>query len=173
MGEAGGSQAKATRAWPERLSGWLALGANLAVLAGLVLVFVQLNQNERMLRAQTRHELSMGIVQLLQESAANEHLADVLVRGNAGEPLNPADGYAYDTRLNALLRYWEDVHYQYRMGLYDEDEFARQRLAWRTSFTGRARAVAYWCRVRDLYSAEFAKELDGMIGPQACGAPRQ
>lgn len=152
----------------ERISGWLTFAANLGVLAGLVLVILQLNQNEKMMRAQTRHELSAGIVELLQGAAANEHLADVMSRGYAGEALSPADRYIFETRLNALLRYWEDVHYQYRMGLYDEAEFARQKLAWRASMNRSYLAIGYWCSVRNLYSAEFARDMDGLLPTDAC-----
>jgi hypothetical protein len=153
-----------------RFNNWLTIAANLGVLAGLILVILQLNQNEKMMRAQTRHELSMGIVELLQGAAADEHLADVMSRGYAGQELSPSDRYVFETRLNALLRYWEDVHYQYRMGLYDEAEFARQKLAWRASMTRGVLAINYWCSVRDLYSEEFADEMDGLLPANACAA---
>lgn len=157
----------------EHLSRWIALGANVGVLAGLILVILQLNQNERMIRAQTRHEMAHGISTLLIESAADEHLNQALYRGNHGEPLSPEDANAYYTYRNALMRYWEDVHYQYRMGLYDEAEFDRQRLAWKASMTSSALAIGYWCGVQGLYSAEFAREMNGLIGPDACASTSQ
>ena len=45
---------------------WLTLGANIGVLIGIVLVLVELDQNRDMMRAQTRNELAMGIVDLLR-----------------------------------------------------------------------------------------------------------
>lgn len=154
----------------QALNSWLTLGANIAVVLGLVLLIIELNQNQTMMRAQTRHEMSNGIRTLLLESAADENLNSIIYRGNAGEPLDPEDAHAYNMRLNALLRYWEDVHYQYRMGLYDEDEFAKQRLAWQNSITSSARAIGYWCSVRRLYSSEFADEMNGLLAADACEA---
>lgn len=171
MGD-GASQAEPNPSPPKigfsHLSNWIAVVANVGVLVGLVLVILQLNQNERMIRAQTRHEMASGIASLLLDTASSEYLSDVMYRGHGGLPLSPSETYAYETRLNAILRYWEDVHYQYRMGLYDEGEFDKQRMAWRASLDSSARFAGYWCRVRRFYSAEFAAEMDGLLRPDAC-----
>jgi uncharacterized protein (TIGR02246 family) len=146
---------------------WLALGANLAVLLGIVLLIAELNQNRDLMRAQTRHELAMGIVDLLQTPAENPQLADVMFRALAGEPLTPTELFQFQLRTNALFRYWEDVHYQYREGLYDEGEFARQRAAWGATMANAQLTRNYWCRVRALYSPEFAAEMDALL-PELC-----
>ena len=98
----------------ERLTRWLTLYANVGVLIGIILVIVELDQNRKTMRAQTRHELSMGIVDLLQTPATNEQLADVMYRAAAGLELTPPEQLQYEMRTNALFRSWEDVHYQYR-----------------------------------------------------------
>ncbi len=147
---------------------WLTIGANLGVLIGLFLLVAELNQNRHMMRAQVRHDLAMGIVDLLQTPASNAQLADVLQRGINGEELTPAELFQFELRTNALFRYWEDVHYQYRVGLYDDIEFARQKEAWRASMARSSLGVAYWCRVRRLYSPEFAREMDALIADRPC-----
>lgn len=149
------------------LTRWLTFGANLAVLLGIVLLIAELNQNHDLMRAQTRHELAMGIVDLLQTPAENPQLADVLFRAGAGEPLTPTEFLQYELRTNALFRYWEDVHYQYREGLYDEGEFVRQRAAWGAYMENSQRSRVYWCRVRSLYSPEYATEMDALL-PEPC-----
>lgn len=152
----------------DRVNRWLTLGANLGVLVGIVLLIVELNQNRDMMRAQTRHDLAAGIVDLLQVAASNEQLADVMYRAESGGELTPRELYQFEARANALFRYWEDAHYQYRMGLYDEIEFGKQLGAWRNSFARSGRQVTYWCRVRLLYSPEFMIEMDGLIPDGAC-----
>jgi len=151
-----------------RLTRWLPIAANGGALIGLLLVVVQLQQNREMMRAQIRHELAMGIVDLLNTPAANPQLASVLRRGTAGDTLTPDERYQFRMRTNALLRYWEDVHYQYRQGLYDEVEYARQRAAWQEAVTGSVGLGTYWCEVRTLYSTPFAAELDSMLPRGAC-----
>lgn len=145
------------------LTRWLTLAANLAVLVGIGLLIVELQQNREQVRAQTRHELAMGIVDLLQTPASNPQLADVLYRAHAGEKLTPTEEFQFQLRTNALFRYWEDVHYQYRLGLYDDVEFERQRDAWQASMSNSPLARVYWCRVRSLYSPGFSAEMDGLL----------
>ena len=147
---------------------WLSLVANVGALIGLLLIVVQLRQNRDLMRAQIRHDLSMGIVELLNTPAANSQLASVLRRGELGEQLTADEQFQFDVRTNALLRYWEDVHYQYRQGLYDEVEFSAQREAWGATIGRSVGLAAYWCRVREFYSPEFMAELDALQPPNAC-----
>lgn len=152
----------------ETLSAWLALGANLVTIVGLVLVLLELEQNQKLMRAQTRHQLSAGIVTLLLDTADNQQLAGVMYRESHGGPISPAEQYQFEVRSNALLRYWEDVHYQYRMGLYDEEEFDRQRDAWSATLNESQGFRDYWCRVRTRYSPSFANEMNRLLPPRAC-----
>jgi hypothetical protein len=152
----------------DRLARWLTLGANLGVLAGIILLIVELDQNRDMMRAQTRHELAMGIVNLLQVPTSNEQLADVMYRANSGDDITPRELYQFHLRTNALFRYWENVHYQYRVGLYDEIEFDKQPNAWKASMTHSARAVQYWSTVRTLYSPEYTAEMDSLLENDSC-----
>jgi len=156
-----------------RLARWLTIGANLGVLIGLLLLIAELAQNREMMRAQVRHELAMGIVELLQASASNDQLADVLRRGVGGEELTPTELFQFELRTNALFRYWEDVHYQYRVGLYDDTEFSKQRAAWKASMERSRSAIDYWCRVRHLYSPEFASEMDSLLPGRSCTVGEQ
>ncbi len=79
--------------------------------------------------------------------------------------------FQFRLRSNALLRYWEDVHYQFRLGLYDEVEYARQKAAWKATFANSVGFVNYWFEVRTLYSPRFASEIDGLLPPQAGKQP--
>jgi hypothetical protein len=147
---------------------WIALGARLGAIIGLLLVVVQLQQTREMMRAQMRHDLAVGIVELLNSAAANSQLANVLRRGGAGEELTPDERYQFRARTNALFRYWEDVHYQYRQGLYDEEEFSKHKEAWRAYLAASKGAVSYWCEVRPLYSPKFANQMDAILPSRRC-----
>ena len=152
----------------KRPAQWLSLVANVGALIGLLLIVVQLQQNRDLMRAQIRHDLAMGIVELLNTPAANSQLASVLRRGELGEALTPDEQFQFEVRSNALLRYWEDVHYQYRQGLYDEVEYSAQQEAWKGTLSRSVGLAAYWCKVRTLYSPLFMAELDALRSPTAC-----
>jgi len=152
----------------DRVNRWLTLGANLGVLVSLMLLVMELNQSREMMRAQTRHDLAMGIVELLQVAASNEQLDDLMYRAETGGELTPQESFQFNMRTNALLRYWEDVHYQYRVGLYDDVEFSKQREAWRAALNRSLGLRTYWCKVRGLYSPDFMSEMDALVPSDGC-----
>jgi hypothetical protein len=135
------------------------------------MVIMQLQQNRTLMRAQVRHELATTIVELLNSSASNSQLASVVRRAGAGEQLTEDEQFQFRLRSNALLRYWEDVHYQFRLGLYDEVEYSRQKAAWKATFASSVGLVNYWSEVRTLYSPRFESEIDGLLPPPAGEQP--
>ena len=101
----------------EHIHRWVTLAANLGAVAGLVLIVLGLSQNAEMMKAQTRNELSVGIVDLFARVAENPQLASLRRRADAGEELTPDETYQYEIITRAFFRYWENVHYQYRLHL--------------------------------------------------------
>ena len=151
--------------WANR---WLTLVANFGVLVGIVLVLVQLDQNRDMIRAQTRDQIATALVELQIETGSNQQLVELLQRADDGEELTSAERRQVGYRYNALIRYWENVHYQYRQDLYDEVEFESQRKAWRRTFEDGPSITRYWCNASSMYSPEFAAELDSLLPESSC-----
>jgi hypothetical protein len=81
--------------------------------------------------------LDRTIADLLNSSANNSELASVIRRTGLGEQLTADEQFQFRLRSNALLRYWEDAHYQYRLGFDDEVEYSRQKAAWKARSRGR------------------------------------
>lgn len=69
----------------DSLNRWLVLGANVGVLAGFVVLVLELNQSRNVVRAQTRNDVAMGFITLSSLPAADSQLASVIRRGDAGE----------------------------------------------------------------------------------------
>ena len=152
----------------DRLTRWLTLGGNAAVVVGLLLLVYELNQTRELTQAQMRSEISAGIYDLLAMTANNAQLADLMHRADTGAPLTDAEYFQYASRTRAMFRYFENVHYQYRVGLYDDSEFARQKLAWGNYMNGSARALEIWCAYQHVVSAEFAAELNNLLNNDPC-----
>lgn len=152
----------------KRINRWLTLGANFGVLIGIILLLVELHQNSTMMRAQTRYEVSQGIVDLLSLSADNEQLASLLRRADSGEELTPDENMQFRHRSYALFRYLENLHYQYRQGLFDEAEFSTQRKAWKAYLNSSQAAVTAWCVLRPSVSPEFRSEIDSELDKYTC-----
>jgi len=152
----------------KRINQWLTLGANLGVLIGIILLLVELHQNSTMMRTQTRYEVSQGIVDLLSLSANNDQLVSVLRRADSGEELTPDEQMQFRHRTFALFRYLENLHYQYRQGLFDEAEYSTQRLAWTAYLNSSKAAVTAWCILRPSVSPEFRSEINSKLNTYTC-----
>jgi hypothetical protein len=152
----------------KRVNQWLSLGANFGVLIGIILLLAELDQNSTMMRAQARHAVSQGIVDLLSLSANNEQLASLLRRADSGEALTPDEYLQFQHRSFALFRYLEDLHYQYRLGLYDDAEYLAQKEAWTAYLNISEAAVTAWCAYRPTVSPEFRAEVDNVLSRYSC-----
>ncbi len=147
---------------------WLTLGANFGVVVGIILLLVQLDQNATMMRAQTRNELFQGSLEVISLTAQNAELADIIVRSNQGEPLTPAETFMYGSRSELVFRYWENVHYQYRHGLYDESEFSKHLDTMKAVLLANDGLTRYWCQRQLLYAEPFSQEIDKLLFGAEC-----
>lgn len=140
----------------------LQLIGNAGVIAGILLLVYELNQNRQMMQAQTRNELSQSIIDQFLDAAGNEGLTDVVIKGQSGALTEESDRRRYDWWLLARFRYWENVHYQYRNGLYEEEEFAAQAEAFIPTF--RLPGVEEWWSNRAIaFSPEFVSWVEEQI----------
>lgn len=152
----------------DRLNRWLTLAANIGVLIGIILLVIELDQNRDMMRAQTRNELARGLPDVLGIPASNTALADALIRADKGEPLSPTEMLQVTMWDELAFRYWENVHYQYRQGLYDESEFSRHKDTMKAVIARNPRLERFWCAERQLYSVPFMQFIDEMLVNLSC-----
>jgi hypothetical protein len=152
----------------DRLNRWLTLGANLAVLLGIGLLIVELRQNQDVMRAQTRNDITQGELTLLLSTAENRELADIVVRANNGEKLTSAEQLRSGLRSESTFRLWQNVHFQGRNGTYDEEEFTKHLATMEKVLHGSRSFVEYWCRNRQIYPAPFQNEINNLIPNGSC-----
>jgi len=146
----------------------LAILANVGVIVGIAILAFELQQNRDMIRAQTRSDVSLGIVNLMMLVAENGELANLRRRADAAEVLTGDEAYRYSYLTRALFRYWENVHYQYRLGVYDEKEFTRQVSALLRYIKSSTAAVNWWCQFQYEFSDEFAAMINGGLDGHPC-----
>lgn len=65
----------------ENLNWWLALLANLGVLAGLIFVGLEIRQNTKQLRADASHSITAMVNELNADAYGDPTLLDLLLRG--------------------------------------------------------------------------------------------
>ena len=142
--------------------------ANLGVLVGVLLLVYELSQTRRITEAQTRSDLSMGFVELQLALASDPNQLAAIVKLRHSEELTETEMLAIQFGLSALFSYWQNAHYQYRMGLFDETEFEAAREAWRGALTGNSPHAEYWCENRTTYTSDFAAEIDALLDTREC-----
>lgn len=152
----------------DRLNRWLALGANVGVLFGLIFLIAELNQTGEMNRGETRNQVASELLELLRDVGNNPQLAGLITKAEKGDELSDSETLQYTRHILSMLRYFENVHYQYRQGLYDEGEFSSQRDAWRKVYANSKPSVAIWCDYRVTFSPEYRREFDGLLSEHKC-----
>ena len=140
----------------------------LGVVFGILLLVFELSLNRQMMQAQTRTALTQSLMEMSYELTSDDRIADIQYRGNAGESLTGYERLRYMTLANAQFRYQENVHYQYRIGLYDETEFAAQRNTWKDTVFVNKGLVDAWCSTRATYSPEYEAEINGLLTVYKC-----
>jgi hypothetical protein len=152
----------------EALNRWITVGANVGVLIGILLLVFELNQNRELTRAQIRNELSQGVIEFTMAQAENEQLADIILRAESGGDLTPVEQRRYTYFFRGFIRYIANVHYQYRLGLYDDSEYIVQRDAWAQYLSSSQPLAHVWCEYRMTVSVEVRAEIDNLLTTYTC-----
>ena len=112
----------------ERLNSWLSLIANLGVVVGIIVVAFELQQTQIAMNAeasQWRAEMAIENGRQMIEydmSRLEEKL-------QSGESLSEIEETNVRLRWNQQLRYFENLHYQWQLGVLDEE-------IWQTNLLG-------------------------------------
>lgn len=154
----------------DRVSQGVQLAANVGVILSIMFLAYQIGEQRELMKAQTRTAISSEVIGLFVSEATDEGLVNAERRSNDGEELSPDDRFRLDRISRAYFRYWENAHYQYRNGLYDETEFAGAREAWKHRLS-RPRIAAIWCDVEAEYSPEFVAEIERLL-PSGSGCAK-
>ena len=146
----------------DSLNKWLMFAANLGVIAGIVFLGIEINQNRELTKAQIRQELSQGAIDTILREASDLTMASISLKGINDEEMTPEERFIYERMISAWFRYIETVHYQYRQGLYDTSEFDQQINVWKGRFEIPS-VVEQWCFRNQNYSVEFVGEVNSLF----------
>ncbi len=121
----------------DNVNKWLTLSANIGVVFGLILLLIELDQNNNLVRAQIHKARSDEHVAYRMESADSEFLLPARLKfetaggfgnSNSMNELTPEEALRIKELLTALHQDYDNLFYQYRQGFLDE-EFYNYRVA--------------------------------------------
>jgi hypothetical protein len=143
---------------------WLNIFANLAVVAGIVFLAVELRQNSTMMRAQVRNEITQNVFNATDRTLHPDVIAARMRILNGEEPL-PRDAYVLNAVTRGVFRILENTDYQYRLGLFDESE-NQANLVFVEAYVRDSSRVEWWRQNREQFSESFRGIIDSLIADQ-------
>jgi len=137
--------------------------ANVGVLAGILLLVFELNQASQLNQGQTRTDITNQQITLVLQRVTDPGLGEIYWKGRTGETLTTLEeGRLHAYRL-AFWRYRENASYQFRNGLYEEDEYRATLNLWISVLNRSSSEKTTFCRVRNNLSPVFVSEVEGLL----------
>ncbi len=113
-------------------------------------------------RAQVRSAITEQIVQINSLILQEPTLFDAQQKSVRHQQLEETEAAKMGALAFVWLKHAENVHYQYRQGLYDEGEFLAQREIWRTRFREPAWLDTFKA-TRSFFSPQFTDDVEKII----------
>jgi hypothetical protein len=136
--------------------------ANAGVIAGILLVSYELNQNREITQAQTRNSITETVVNLQLAVATNNELQEAGQKMITGETVSTLERSRLFNLWIATFRIWENAHYQHRVGLYEDEEYFAQREVARDVLTIPL-VREFWCDIQDTLSPDFFEDISALM----------
>lgn len=141
------------------LNRWLTLGANFAVLIGIVFLAIEIRQNTEMTSAQITQSRADTSISLAESFYNSEYLPQIWQKANANEALSAEELVRYHFWLRALLRNLDNNYQQADRGLLG-DHIPRAVASAIGRILANPLAIDYWEDNKDIFSDEFRRFVD-------------
>ena len=157
---------------------WDAIGAlgeligAVAVVATLVYLSSQLRQNTKALRSSTWQAIQSSEHEYDMHLNRDTELLDIVIRGNKGREFLKSDieRLRFEISQKQLLDQFHNLHYQYELGMIDEDWWQSWMLQFREAFMWPGfREVAEARRL--LLRPSFQTIVDDLLKEQRADSP--
>lgn len=137
--------------------------ANVGVIAGIVFLAVEINQNTEMMKAQmgqARTEAAMAEAQSIYNS---EYILPLLNSIDEGQPLTSTDRQRFLHYLRAFNRNQDNQLWQYRQGLLEDNIPRSIRQGVRAELASRPLAREIWVSTKETYTDDYIEMVDQII----------
>ena len=147
----------------EQLNNWLSLGANLAVLAGIIFLAIEISQNTDMMRTQinqSRAELAMNEAESLYNS---DYIPALVTKIRQGDAISAEELERYRHLFRGFNRNWDNQLRQYREGFLDDNIPRSVRRAVIREFSNIDVPRELWKQTKQSYSDEYIAFVDEIL----------
>ena len=143
----------------------LSLTANVGVIASIIFLGVETQQNTDMMKSQTRNSIVENQLTFYESVIDNPDFAavvsDLRLDAELYQP-GSTERTRYHFFAMSQLRMWENEWYQYKMGLFDEEEFNSRVNTWKTNINVSINQNI-WKSIRNDFSEDFRVYLNNLM----------
>ena len=143
----------------DKSNSWIAIVANIGVIASLIFLAFEVQQNTKVSRAATLQEIQRDMRDALL--AGDERTAEIIHKAYAGQPLTPVEANLRRLFWERLIRTYENQWYQAQQGLLDESLFEGYQSFWRITIGWGDKD--WWPPDEGVYHKGFVKALNDYI----------
>ena len=134
---------------------WLTLAANIGVLAGIIFLAFELQQNTVATRLEAASNFNSSFSEIELFIAGNPEFAELLARGREGAEITGVEQLRLSVFYNQILRQWQFTHIQYLSDAIDEDNWQAQRAFMAEILRGDRGLLNHWRRFKQQYNSAF------------------
>lgn len=141
----------------DSLNKWLTLAANIGVIAGIIFLGLELQQNNELLEAQTRYNHKETRANNMSAFSNNSELAEIIVKAGSGETLTPKEQLQLESHWNGTFVSFEWEFYEASMG--------RMELpveGYKLAFT-RPGAMEQWNSIKGVLNQDFVSFIESSV----------
>ena len=154
----------------EKFNQWLTLAANFGVIAGLIFLGLEIQQNTISTRMAARENATQGHIDYLGYLLDNTVLAHANEKLSNNQPVDNLEGNQMRIFLQMRWRHYERVYYQYRNDLLSDQEWAGFEAGIMRSFRDEndlwRMSGNVWARDKERLSQQFAEYVEGLRARQ-------
>ena len=145
------------------LNQWLTLVANFGVLAGLILLIIEIHQNTEMVRAQINQSRADTAMSEQQATYNSDHIPAMLAKVERGEQLSDEEMIRYVTYFRAFNRNQDNNLWQYNQGFLGENIPRSIRNGVRNVIGGHELGITLWDATKHTYTDEYVAFVEDAI----------
>ena len=142
---------------------WLTLAANVGVLAGIIFLAYEIQQNTAATRLEAAGNFQSSFAEIELLIAGNPEFAELLRKGREGEEISSAEELRLFVFYGNVLRQWQFTHFQYLSDALDEDIWQGQRAFLAQVIGDDLGLFKHWQLHKRQYSAPFNEVVESIV----------
>ena len=141
----------------------VSLIANIGVIASIVFLGLEMQQNTAMMQSQTRNSIVENQLGLYELAIENAELHDIVDRLNSDLDVELTELRQIGFWTMSQFRMWENEFFQHEIGLFGSEEF-EARVNWWRFVMGFDYALEQWQGSQEQFAPDFRIYMTELLG---------